>query len=205
MAGLVIPPQIPIVEVQPGNVSPNTPSYTADSHCNEGDIVTLGGVTAGQIDPAVNNDGSNLLLGIVQMDSLAVYTQLDAGYQGVFGATNVNTGLLPAAPGQTMVALFLGNPVAINLTSTTGWVTGGTQQANIGTQVGLALVGGIYLADPTASNKVAYIVQKYIGATTQIVNSASAQPYGPGGVGDLGARVYIKFLTSALAPGGGGI
>lgn len=200
MAGLTISLQIPIVEVPGIHGSPSYPSFNATSEVSDGAIVRLGSVTAGEITAAAANDDT-LLLGIVQGDSSAVYQQLDTGIQGVFGADNVNTGLLPASAGQIPVALFLNNPVAINLPVTTGWITGGTHQANVGTEVGINIDGatGIYYADDQQSNKVAFITGLAAGATGQINNGQTVQTVGPGGPGDLGVRVYIVFIPSTLA------
>ena len=159
----------------------------------------------------INNDGSisqastnpsGSIVGITQHDSYDVFDQfvgppqgVPVTGQGVFGSTQeTNTtsgGLVPGAPGETLVAT-LGAPVVveINLTTATGWITGGTYQANIGTSVGLAkvTVAGqtVWVADPNGSNKVATI---------------SGKPTGPGrGVaGDLAARVFITMNAAALA------
>lgn len=201
MAGLLIPYQIPTVEVPGSQGSPLFPSYNATAEVSDGAIVRLGSTTAGEITAAAADDDT-LLLGIVQGDSSAVYQQLDTGIQGVFGADNVNTGLLPASAGQIPVALFAPPAiVAINLPATTGWISGGAHQAAVGTEVGIGLDGttGIYYADDQAANKVAVIVAKVQGATGQINNGQTVQVSGPGGVGDLGARVYIAFIASTLA------
>lgn len=206
MAGNVIPYQPPLAEVPGPFGAPAVQPFTAHAHCNQWDIVTVGTVTAGQIDPA-GDDPAGSIAGIAQMDSQAVFQQDDSGIQAVFGADNVNTGLLPAEPGQTLVVVFdPAIPVEINLSATTGWISGGSQQATIGTQVGLALdsTSGFYYADPTASNKVATVVQKAEGPTSTLTG-ASNSTIGYGGVGDLGARVFIKFLATALAPTGGGV
>ena len=78
--------------------------------------------------------------GIIQHDSSSVWDQTDTGLQGVFGVSQVNTGLFPATPGQALVAT-LGPPVLAlaNLSAVTGWISGGTNQATFGTAVGLNL------------------------------------------------------------------
>ena len=185
MAGSTIPYAAPIAMV-PGSIGsdPIIP-LTASSHVKEADVVALSG---GTISPAAAN-ASGSIAGIAQNDSLAVYQQDDTGLQGVFGADNVGTGLLPANAGQTLVLTLKGIPVQMNLSSTTGWISGGSQQANIGTQVGIAIDGttGFYYADPTGSNKVAQVTEKIEGP-------------GFGGAGDLGARVLVVFFDTALAP-----
>jgi hypothetical protein len=98
---------------------------------------------------------------------------------------------LPLDASQTMYGL-LSSPAAleINLTAVTGWITGGTYQANVGTAVGVNIdpTTGNYVMDPNASNKVAVI--------DAILSGPSA-----GGPGDLGARVLVSFYASALAAG----
>jgi len=209
MAGLLIPFQIPIVEV-PGSIgSPSLQVYPAHAHCNDGDVVTLGVNTAGQIDPAVANDNSDKLLGVIQADSDAVYGGQGSAtaINGEFGASPVNTGLLPAPADGPLVALFATplSVTAINLATTTGWISGGTHQAAIGTRVGLGKDGttGIYFADDQAGNKLGTIVAKVSGATTTINNGQTNQPVGPGGVGDLAARVYVEWDAAVLAAAGG--
>jgi len=187
MAGATIPVAPPVAALpgSSGQGAPPIAGYTASAHCKVDDIVALAG---GEIAPAAANAAGSIA-GIAQGDSVAVFQQDDTGLQGVFGADNVNTGLLPAGPGLTRVAT-LGAPVVveISLTPTTGWVSGGSQQADIGTAVGLAIDGGtgFYLADPTASNKVAVIDSKVEGP-------------GKGGEGDLGGRVRVVFNAAALA------
>lgn len=183
-----IPVQMPVVQMPGSASSPTTVSLTASSHVNDGDIVVL---SSGQIATATANVSGNIA-GIAQHDSNANFGG-GTGINVTIGSTQVGTGLFPASPGQTIV-VPLGSPaiVAINLTATTGWISGGTQQANIGTQVGLAIDGttGFFLADPTASNKVATIVGIQDGVVLGGTESLA---------GNLGARVYVAFLSSALA------
>lgn len=206
MAGLVIPYSIPIVEVPSSNVGPiiNPFSESNGQTSADGDILLLNN------DGTVQSIGSNIateFLGIIQHVSGAVWDQIDTGIQGVFGTTQVNSGLLPADAGQVLVALFSGDAVvAINLSQAAGWITGGSEQVNKGSAVGITKDGttGIYFADPAASNKVAVVLGLCGFPTTQqSFNGATLQPIGGGGPGDLGARVYIKFNAAALAlPGG---
>ena len=186
----------PIANVPASIVGPTTVSLPASSHVHDADIVVL---SAGSIAPAAAN-ASGSIAGIAQHDSNAVFAQIDTGLQGVFGYFQ-GAPLLPPDPGYVIV-VPLGAPiiVEINLTATTGWVSGGTQQANIGTAVGLAIDPGtgFYLADPTASNTVAVIVGKPQGVPAGLGGAGVPFP-SKGGVGDTGARVYIAFNAAALA------
>ena len=97
---------------------------------------------------------------------------------------------LPPNPGQIPVLSFAGLQLDINLRSNTGWVSGGTFQANINTAVGLFLdaTTNLFVADPSQTNLVATIIDKPQGPTQGVA-------------GDLAARVRIKFLGSALVGG----
>lgn len=192
-----ISPSIPIANVPASAVGASTLSLPASSHCNDGDIVAL---SAGAVAPAGANPAGNLA-GIAQHDSSAAFAQTDTSLQGVFGYFQ-GPALIPADPG-FLIIVTLGPPiiVEINLTSTTGWVTGGVQQADIGTQVGLAVDGatGYYLADPTASNKVAVITGKPQGVPDNEGPPNAQGATSKGFAGDTGARVYISFFSNALA------
>ena len=166
-------------------------SYTVSSHVNDGDFVVLSG---GLIATATANVASGIA-GIASHDSNANYGGLAAvspptvaGLQNVFGYGGIGNPIIPPNEGQTLVAL-LDAPalVEINLTTATGWVTGGTYQANIGTAVGLNIdsTTGYFVADPNESNKVATIVEKIYGP-------------GFGNNGDLAARVRIRMYSTVL-------
>lgn len=202
MTGRLFTPTAPVVEVPGPTGSPAFPSFNTDANgpIPDGYIVALGSVTAGLIS-SVAPGADALLLGVIQGDSQAVYQQEDTSIQGVFGADNVATGLLPASAGQIPVALFQKNPVAINLPQTTGWITGGTHQANVGTEVGINFNAtyGVYYADDQESNKVAYITGLVAGSANFINNGQTVQWTGAGSEGDLGVRVYIVFIPSTLA------
>ena len=167
-------------------------SYTVSSHVNDGDFVVLSG---GTIATSAANIASGYA-GIACHDSNANYGGLaavnpptSAGLQNVFGYGGIGNLIIPPNEGQTLVAL-LDAPalVEINVSVVTGWISGGTYQANIGTRVGLAIDGttGFFVADPNASNKVATIVEKI---------------YGPsfGNTGDLASRVRIRMDAAALS------
>ena len=184
----LIPIQSPIANVASGQMGPPIFSARAYSHINDADIVQFHS-TSGELETCSANVASGII-GIAQHDSNAVYDQITTGLQAVFGSSQENTGLFPGTPGEVLVVTLGANIiVAINLSALTGWVSGGTYQAALGTAVGLGIDGttGFFYADPNASNKVATVSQKIIGP-------------GFGGVGDLGARVYIAFTPADLSP-----
>lgn len=164
-------------------------SFTAASHVKDGDFVALSG---GSIVPAAANAAT--VAGLASHDSLAQYAGLVSGTIGAndltnaFGYSNNGSPLVPAQARQTLVsALNAPAIVEINLSVLTGWVSGGTYQANVGTQVGLAIdSSGYFVADPNASNKVAIIIDKIEGPSF-------------GGVGDLAGRVQVRMIASALS------
>lgn len=184
--------QMPVAQGEAG--TPGTvqiQSYSPASHINDGAIVVL---SSGNIAPAAANAANNIV-GIAQHDSNANWGGQSAtasfNIQNVLGVSQVGT-LLPPSPAQTLVAVI--DPpvdVQMNLTATTGWVSGGTQQANVGTSIGLAIDGttGFYVADPTASNLVAEIIGKVNGPFTMPGND----------VGNLAVRVIVRFFPSVLA------
>jgi hypothetical protein len=191
MPGITYTAQTPIVQSQAGQtgVVPLR-SFSASATCLDGALVVLAG---GLIAPAAANVAAGIA-GVAAHDSRAnyggeanigAYSPIDA-----LGISQVGT-LLPLSPGQTLVAQILPDDLVIgNLTATTGWVTGGAQQANIGTQVGIAIDGttGFYVFDPTASNKVGVITTKPNGPFASVGNDA----------GNLGASVGVTFFGAAL-------
>lgn len=186
-----INPAVPQVYMPAGSTgTPLIRRYSAASHVTDGALVTL---SSGQISPAGANVASGIL-GFAIADSAANYggsIQTPSTLDQWFGFSQVDTPLVPADASLTGVALVdAPAEVEMNLTATTGWVSGGSQQANIGTQIGIAITSGITLADPTASNKVAEIVE---------LVSFPALGASATGVGDLGARVRVRFLASVLA------
>jgi hypothetical protein len=153
-----------------------------------GDLITL---TAGVIARAATNANANLA-GFAVASELATYggTQAtwsqDAYDNLMFGFSQVGT-LLPINPAQVPTVPITGGAqgpiyVELNATALTGWITGGTYQANIGTVGGLLLdpVSNLYVFDPSQTNKVLTIYQK---------------PQGPfqGVNGDLAPRVRCYF------------
>jgi len=160
-----------------------------------GSVLVTPGIIPAPVNVAVG------IVGIAQHDSNNNYggtINPPAPTQNVFGVSQVG-GLLPISPSQTIVAtLGYGVEVAINLTQSTGWIAGGTQQATLGTPVGLNIdpVTGFYVADPTLSNLVAFVVGKINGP---FASSNALRPGAGSDVGNLGTRVRIAFNAAALA------
>lgn len=171
-------------------------SFTASATCLDGALVVL---ASGAIAPATANV-AGAIAGVAAHNSNANYggaTVGNATLQGVFGVSQVGT-LLPPSAGQTLVAQILPDDIVVgNLTATTGWMSGGAQQAGIGTAVGIAIdsTTGNCVFDPTASNKVGVITLKINGpfAGATIVGGV---PVADGG--NLGAPVGVTFYGSAL-------
>lgn len=194
----LIPVDIPIAQVPASIGSPTTINLASSGGTiNNADIVTLNG--ANQITEAGANPAGSIA-GIVQHTGKAVFTGSAVNPGGSLGYFQ-STPLLTQST-QEIIVVPLGSPVTveISLTATTGWVSGGAQQAVIGTRVGLAVDGttGYYLADPTASNKVATINGKPFGPNVTFTGNGTPTN-SKGNVGDLGARVDIVFDASALA------
>lgn len=76
---------------------------------------------------------------------------------------------------------------AMNLAADCGWISGGTQQANVGTAFGILIdpATGYPVADPSQTNKVGIITEKIEGPSA-------------GTVGDTGSRVSVSFYPSVL-------
>lgn len=197
--------QFPVAQAPPGSRNPIFSARAkvtsgVTEHIQEASVVIEN--ADGSISAAADNPSANIV-GIIQNDSLNVYDQLTTDAtpglpsvgQGVFGSSQEDTGLLPGAPGESLVAT-IGAPVVVemSLPNNTGWITGGTYQAAVGTAVGVqkytdSLGNVIYLADTQKSNKVGTIVDKPTGP-------------GRGNAGDLAARVFVAF-TSGLAAASG--
>lgn len=177
--------QPPIVNMPPSIGVPPIYGGPVASHVNEADVVVISG---GNLSTAAVN-AANGIVGIAQHDSNANFGQTDTDVQGVFGLTQYGAGLMTAAPSWLEVAT-VGPPIIVemNLLATTGWVTGGTTQANIGTTGGLNkdATTGYFFFDQTQTNAILTIVGKAIG------------PF-KGTNGDLGARVYVAFSAASLA------
>lgn len=194
----LIPVDIPVAQV-PASIGSPTPLNLPSSGgtINNADIVVLNGT--GQIlEAGANPVGS--IAGIVQHAGGAVFSGSATSLTSSLGYFQ-STPLITLST-QEIIVVPLGAPVTveISLTATTGWQTGGAQQAFIGTRVGLAVDGvtGYYLADPTASNKVATIAGKPFGPNVTFTGTGTPTN-SKGNPGDLGARVYIAFDATALA------
>lgn len=183
----------------------NSISMTISTTSSTGEVTAtsatlLGGsalVTPGIVPAAVNV--ATGIVGLAQHDSNANYGGIlnppiapgNSQIQNVFGVSQVG-GLLPLSPSQTIVAsLGYGIEVSINLTPTTGWLSGGSQHVGLGSGVGLNIdpVTGFYVADPTLGNLVAVVTGK--------INGPFANPGDD--VGNLGTRVRIAFNVASLA------
>lgn len=166
------------------------------SHINDASFVK----TPTAIVPCVAGDNANIC-GIIQHDSGAVFDQQDTGFQGVFGVSQVGTGLFPQTTAQALVAT-LGPPVlaVANVTATTGWISGGATQVTYGTAVGLNIDGttGFYVFD-TTQTQVGNVVGVITGDGNIILGPpTAATPITLTGV--LGVRVLVAFLTTVLNP-----
>lgn len=161
------------------------------SHCNDGDIVVING--AGAISPAAANAAT--IYGVTSHDS-------DANYGGVpgnvtppllnaLGRSIVNTPLFPPDPAQSLVGDLRVNDAEINLSAVTGWISGGTYQANVGTLCGIAIdpATGFYVLDPNASNKL-FVIDEYL------YEPFPGQP--ANGAGALNVRVRAHAIPTAL-------
>ena len=196
----IFPYQAPETYLPALNTAGGQPIYSATiggTHINDAAFVKT---IAGVIVPCVAGDVANIS-GIIQHDSSAVWDQTDTSLQGVFGASQVNTGLFPATPGQALVAT-LGPPVLAlaNLSAVTGWISGGTNQATFGSPVGLNLdaTTGYYYFDPAQAR-----VGTVAGVVTGDGNMILGPPRTPtpvGLTGTQGARVVVVFDLGVLNP-----
>lgn len=172
------------------NSVPNIQAYPFSAHCNDSDILVL---ASGQVAPAAANV-AGAIIGLAESDSSLNYAGQNPAnaydYTQSLGYSQVGS-ILPASPGQLLVAQFDFNTfLEINLPASVQWNNGGGTP-NLGTQVGIAIDGttGFYTVDPAASNKVAFIVAR--------VQDAMAQPVSD--VGNFAVRVRVQFIASTLA------
>lgn len=192
--------QAPVTFLPPLNTAGGQPIFSATiggTHINDASFVKLVG---GVIVPCVAGDAANIS-GIIQHDSSSVWDQTDTGIQGVFGVSQVNSGLFPSTPGQALVAT-LGPPVlaVANLSNSVGWISGGTTQANLGTPVGLNLdaTTGFYFFDP-AQARVGLIAGILTGDGNMMLG-VPRSPMPVGLTGAQGARVLVAFDQTVLNP-----
>jgi len=198
-----------IITANLGGVAGNSITLAISTTSATGEVApsgaTLVGGSALSMPGRISSAPANVtggLVGVAQCSSEMTYQGNPAvgkAYpDSVFGESQVGSGLFSAMPGQIPV-LTLGPPnvVVMNLTASTGWMTGGTQQATYGTPVGLAIdpATGYYIADPTATNLVAVIQDVDNSVNNALINNQ----YKNDPTGILGIRVYVVFLASALA------
>lgn len=204
MAITVLTYQAPLTYLPPLNTAGGQPIFSADiggTPISDASFVQL---AAGVIVPAAVGANSNIS-GIIQHDSQAVWDQKVATLQGVFGVSQVNSGLFPAAPGQALVAT-LGPPVlaVANLSQAVPWQivpSGGSGTAvNFGSPVGLNIdpVTGFYYFDP-AQPRVGIISGVITGDGSMILGvPRTPTPVGLQGV--YGVRAAVTFDQAVLNP-----
>lgn len=139
------------------------------------------GIPATGIVGLANADGSALYFAGIG-GSTAVASPYAANTQ-LFGWTTATTALQPGLD-------FLGLPVSLahNGQQFELSLSQAFAQTTIGAQVGVALdaASGYYIADTSATNKVAIVVGEVDGP-------------GKGTIGDIGKRVIIAFIPATLA------
>lgn len=136
--------------------------------------------------PASNN------VGMCNADSTATYFSGIGGSAAELTASAANSQLFGSTTATTALQAgvdFLGIPVTMahNGQQFEVSLNQAFAQASIGVQVGLALDAGtgFYIADTTATNKVATIVGQVDGPNK-------------GTTGDIGKRVIIEFLSTVV-------
>lgn len=155
-------------------------SYPMSGTVNPGDIVAL---TSGVAASVATNAAA--LAGIAMHGSAEIYNTPNAsvGVGTLFGFNEVGSGLFTAEPTNLHVLIPLAGEteVEFSLNQATTYA-----QSLVGTQVGILLSGGVYVADPTQGNKVATIVRLVEGPGQQTLGNTG------------GGRVIVKFLAAAL-------
>lgn len=175
---------------------------------------TVLGSTSNLAYPLTNNRGGNVIssnpsgniLGLAQEASNRTFGAFPGGTyidpKSAYGATADFPPLAPTELSQLYLISLVNQPLEISLSQAYA------MNANLqDTQVGLtvdATSGWVY-ADPAASNKVATITDIPQSVPALIISNATASSgnaLGPGPTGqpgDLGGRVIITFLSTALA------
>ena len=120
--------------------------------------------------------------------------------QSVFGYTQASTGgpLIPEDSIDVEVWSGLQNQLfEISLSSTTGWISGGAQQAVFGTTGGILLdaTTNLFVFDQTQSNKIMTVWGKAVGPNILL---PSGLVLGKGTIGDTGARVLVYFNSGVI-------
>ena len=179
------------------------PTYggPAGSHINQYDFCKL---ITGNLVPCVAGDTANIV-GIATADSNAVFNQLDTDAQGVFGQVQISAtaGLMPFAPAFLLVNAVYGLLVEMSLSQSYSWVsqaTGGPAlTANIGTRVGLNVVGGTGGIGTYNNNQNFYYADPAQAAcgTIEALVFRPQLGYNISAVGWTGVRVLVAFDTTA--------
>lgn len=181
-------------------IAPQGSGHTGNNIIRRGDFVTI---TAGTLARSAANVSANVF-GLAIHGELQEFTEgtpafgLDYSNQ-LFGAGQVSTatsgGLIPAEPGNVHVnALLMNQLFEISMTSTTGWVSGGASQVNIGSTFGLNIdaTTQLFIGDTTQANKIFTVYN--ISTRGGIGGSGFA---GAGQAGDTGILV-LAFANSGV-------
>jgi hypothetical protein len=186
--------------IPPYGKSPNIRAQQAGSgHTGTGIIYGGDFVTSASnvLTRAATNTSTNIfgLTNFGEQQIFGPYGGNPPSLQSVFGYTQAATGgpLIPEESLDITVYSMLSQQLFyINISNTTGWISGGTQQATYGTTGGLLLdtTTNLFVFDPTQSNKVMTIWGKAVGPNIVL---PSGVVLGAGQVGDTGARVIAYF------------
>jgi len=167
---------------------------TAANTIKRGEFTTI---ASGQLLHPVGAVGTGIpttgIVGLANADGSALYFSGIGGSTAVaspyaantqlFGYTTATTALQPGLD-------FLGLPITLahNGQQFEVSLSQAFAQASLGVQVGIALdaASGYYIADTSATNKVATIIGEVDGP-------------GKGTIGDTGKRVLVQFIATTLA------
>lgn len=166
---------------------PNINKYPFTGTLVEADIVFL---NSGVATKAAANQAS--IAGMVLAPSANNYHAASSAGVGLnFGPDQTGTALVPATE-QNLGVMTFGGGILLEIS-----LNQATTLANslIGTQVGLGYDAGsgFFFADPTAGNKIG-VIQMLPGGP----DAPRGAQVGNGQIGDLGGRVVISFIASAL-------
>lgn len=166
---------------------PNLNKFPFTGTLVEGDIVFL---NSGVLTKAAANQAA--LAGMIPAGSANIYHAASSAGVGLnFGPDQTGTALMPATEQNLGLVEFSGGvqlEISLNQATTLA-------NSLIGTQVGLNYdsTSGFFFADTTQTNKIGVIV---------LLPGGPDAPRGPqvanGQIGDLGGRVVIEFIASAL-------
>lgn len=170
---------MPVRKLTPGA------GHTTTAIIQRADIVVL---TSGTIARAATNASANIA-GLTSHSELTLWKSDNTKSfdNQPFGFDASNTATFPADAGQMIVDPLQNIYLDLNVSNTTGWVSGGAQQVNIGSTGGLLLdaTTNLYVFDPTQTNAIMRIYAKIEGP-------------GCGIVGDLGGRVRVQFISGLV-------